>query len=137
MGWSTELFCNLSFNRETFNSKHEVEDRIDEVKQYLQYAREQVRDFSLMTEPAKFCPENYDPIIWVRNEVTDALNDIEEYSIELYKLNILLDNWDRCHNSDGLGIDPPDGIGWNTAFITGDFVETIKYPNSNDISQFE
>lgn len=137
MGWSTELFCNLSFNRETFNSRYDVESRIDEVKQYLQYARERVRDFSLMTEPAKFCPENYDPIIWVRNEVTDALNNIEEYSIELYKLNVLLDNWDRCHDSDGLGIDPPDGIGWNTAFITGDFVKTIKYPNSNDISQFE
>ena len=27
MSWSTELFCNISYNRETFNSKYEVEDK--------------------------------------------------------------------------------------------------------------
>lgn len=130
MGYSTELFCNLHFNRESFNSKREVEDRITETRQYLQFAKDRVRDFALMTEPNKFCPENYDAIIWVRNEVQDAITDIEDYIIELYKLEVLLDNWDRCHTEDGLAIDPPKDIKWNTAFLTGDFIKTVNYPNN-------
>ena len=31
MGWSTELFCNISYNRKTFNSKIEVEDEISDL----------------------------------------------------------------------------------------------------------
>ena len=30
MGWSTELFCNVSYNKETFNSRGEVEDKISD-----------------------------------------------------------------------------------------------------------
>ena len=36
MGWSTELFCNISFNRKTYNSLSEVESDIEETKDILQ-----------------------------------------------------------------------------------------------------
>lgn len=137
MGWSTELFCNITYNRETFNSKYEVKDRIEEIEQYLKISEGRLRDFSMMTEPQKFCPENYDPLIWIRNEVQDAIDEIEEYSIELYKLNLLLENWDNCHNEEGLAIEPPEGITWKTPFLSGDFVKTDKCPNANDISRFD
>lgn len=137
MSWSTELFCNITFNRETFNHIGEVQDRINDVKTYLQNAKDHLRDLLMMTEPAKFCPENYDPLIWLRNEFQDTIDSIEEYSVELYKLEILLENWDSCHDESGLAINPPDEITWKTAFLDGDFVKTIKYPNANDISEFE
>ena len=73
----------------------------------------------------------------MRNEYQDSIDLIEEYSIELYKLNILLSNWDACHDESGLAINPPDGIGWQTAFLDGDFVRTIKHPNTNDILRFK
>ena len=94
MGWSTELFCNISFNRETFNSKIEVQDKIEETKTYIQNAKDHLRDLLMMTEPGKFCPENYDPLIWMHNEFRDSMDLIEEYLVELYKLNLLLSNWD-------------------------------------------
>lgn len=137
MGWSTELFCNISFNRETFNSEIEVQDKIEETKTYIQNAKDHLRDLLMMTEPGKFCPENYDPLIWMRNEFQDSMDLIEEYSVELYKLNLLLSNWDACHEKDGLAISPPEGVGWQTAFLDGDFVRTTKYPNANDILRFK
>ena len=131
MGWSTELFCNISFNRETFNSKIEVQDKIEEIETYIQNAKDHLRDLLMMTEPGKFCPENYDPLIWMRNEFQDSMEEIEDYSVELYKLNLLLTNWDACHNDNGLAINHPDGIDWNTAFLDGDFIRTVKYPDIN------
>lgn len=137
MGWSTELFCNITFNRDTFNTKFEVQNKIDETKTYLQNAKDHLRDLLMMTEPGKFCPENYDPLIWMRNEFQDSMDLIEEYSVELYKLNLLLSNWDACHEESGLAISPPEGIGWQTAFLDGDFVKTTKCPNANDILRFK
>lgn len=132
MGWSTELFCNITFNRDTFNTKFEVQNKIDETKTYLQNAKDHLRDLLMMTEPGKFCPENYDPLIWMRNEFQDSMEEIEDYSVELYKLNLLLTNWDACHNDSGLAINHPDGINWNTAFLDGDFIRTVKYPDINE-----
>ena len=132
MGWSTELFCNITFNRDTFNTKFEVQNKIDETKTYLQNAKDHLRDLLMMTEPGKFCPENYDPLIWMRNEFQDSIEEIEDYSVELYKLNLLLTNWDACHNDSGLAINHPDGIDWNTAFLDGDFIRTVKYPVINE-----
>lgn len=137
MGWSTELFCNISFNKETFNCKEAVQERINDIERYLQNDKDHLRDLLMMTEPAKFCPENYDPLIWLRNEFQDAIDSVEEYSMELYKLKTLLINWDACHDENGLAINPPDGITWETAFLDGDFVKSIKYPNANDISRFK
>ena len=45
---------------------------------------------------------------------------------------MLKENWTKCHDENGLAIDPPNGIGWDTAFLDGDFVKTVKYPNSED-----
>lgn len=137
MSWSTELFCNITFSRETFNSKSEVQDRIEETERYLQTTKDSLRNFVIMTEPQKFCPENYDPLIWVNGELQDLLDYIEEYSVELYKLRTLLTNWDKCHDENGLAINPPEGIKWDTAFLDGDFVKSIKCPNANDISRFK
>lgn len=136
MSWSTELFCNITFNRETFNSKSEVEERIEEIERYSQRVRDQIRDLAMMTEPQKFCPENYDPIIWLRNEIQDSLDALEEGTIDLYKLNLLLENWSSCHDEKGLAIEPPDEVR-NGAFLEGDFVKTTKCPNANDISRFK
>ena len=136
MSCSTKLFCNITFSRETFNSKSEVEDRIEETERFLQITKDQIRNFVMMTEPRKFCPENYDPLIWINNEYEDLMASIKDYSIELYKLRTLLNNWDNCHEEDGLAICPPDNITWKTAFLDGDFVNTIKCPNANDISRF-
>lgn len=73
----------------------------------------------------------------MHNEYQDSIDLIEEYSIELYKLNILLSNWDTCHDESGLAISPLEGIDWKTTFLDGDFIKTTEHPNANDISKFK
>ena len=133
MGWNTELFCNITFNKETYNSKNEVLNEIDHIQKCLESAKQDCRNLLLMTEPKKFCPEDDDPICWMTNLYNSNLELIEEYTITLYKLELLLENWDSCHNEEGLAINPPDNITWKTAFLDGDFVNTVKYPNANGV----
>ena len=135
MGWSTELFCNITFNKETYNSKYDVQQKIEDLEKMIQICKDNIRDLIMMTEPNKFCPENYDAYIWVSNEYRDNIDLLEEYNVELYKLNLLLDNWETCHNEEGLAINPPENITWKTAFLEGDFVNSVKYPKANSINE--
>ena len=132
MSWSTELFCNITFSRESFNSKDEVYNRIDELQKCIQTAKDNIRDLVVITEPNKFCQEDDEPLSWLINEYSGYIELIEEYSVELYKLNMLLEHWDYCHNEDGLAIDPPDNITWKTSFLCGDFVNSVKRPHANE-----
>ena len=133
MGWSTELFCNISYNRKTFNSKIEVEDEISDLDNRIESCKKVLRDMALMTEPSKFVDNNTNPYYFVTEQVEDNLELLEEYIIERYKLLILLDSWDNCHNKEGLAIYPPDNVNWNTAYLHGDFVKSTKYPTNKDL----
>lgn len=133
MSWSTELFCNISYNRETFNSKIEVENKISDLDKEIETCKQTLRNMALMTEPTKFVDDNTNPYDFVTGQVEDSLELLEEYLIDRWKLYILLDNWDNCHNEKGLAIYPPDEINWDTAYLHGDFVRSTKYPTNNDL----
>ena len=136
MGWSTELFCNISFNRKTYNSLGEVESDIEEIKDILQRYKDKIKAYAIMTEPdkmIKFDDESYDNLLsQVDGEVSDMLEEMEEYYNELFRLQYLWDNWENCHTKEGLAIDIPEGIDCDSAYLEGDFVKTVKHPNSND-----
>ena len=134
MGFATNLFCNITFNRETYNSLYEVDNRIKELEECLNTCKKEIRDLAMMTEPDKFYnKESYSsPYEFVYKVLEEDFELIEEYNVELYKLYILKENWKKCHDENGLAIDPPDCISWDTAFLNGDFVQTVKYPNLED-----
>lgn len=133
MGWYTELFCNITFNKETYNTKEEVLDRIDDLNRYIATCKSELRDLVVMTEPSKFSEKDEDPYCWLINTFNNNLELLEEYTIELYKLNLLLSNWDACHTNEGLAIDPPEGIHYDSAFLSGDFVNSVKYPDNKTL----
>ena len=139
MGWSTELFCNISFNRKTYNSIYEVEKDIDECKSMIQLYIDKLRTLAVMTEPQKMinckdCEGNpIDPIDLINTEFNRIVEEMDDYKYDLFKLEYLRDNWKYCHNDKGLAIDPPENIQWDTAFLDGDFVKTVKYPNGDSL----
>lgn len=137
MGWSTELFCNISFNRKTYNSLYEVESDIEEMKDILQRYKDKIKAYAVMTEPdkmIKFDDESYDNLLsQVNDEVSDMLEEMEEYYYELIKLEYLRDNWDNCHTKEGLAINAPEGITWETAYLDGDFIKGTKNNNQNEV----
>ena len=66
MGWQTDLFCNITFNRETYNNLYEVEDRISELEGYVNTCKKEIRNLAIMTEPEKFYnKEDYNIVISV------------------------------------------------------------------------
>lgn len=132
MAWSTDLFCNISFSRETFNTIEEVYNRIDELKACLETAKDRIRGLVIITEPNKFCNEEDDVLYWLSSEFKDNMKLVEEYTIELYKLNLLCENWTACHTVEGLAIDRPDNVPSNAAYLSGDFIRSVKYPNGNE-----
>lgn len=137
MGWSTELFCNISFNRKTYNSLGEVESDIEEMKDILQRYKDKIKAYAVMTEPdkmIKFDDESYDNLLsQVNDEVSDMLEEMEEYHYELIKLEYLRDNWDNCHTKEGLAINAPEEITWETAYLDGDFIKGTKNNNQNEV----
>ena len=128
MGWSTELFCNISFNRKTYNSLYEDESDIEEIKNILQMYKDRIKAYAVMTEPdkmIKFDDEKYDNLlVQVSNDTSDMLEEMEEYYDELFRLLYLWDNWENCHTKEGLAINPPKEITWDTAYLEGDFVKS-------------
>ena len=134
MGWVTDLFCNIVFNRKTYNSKYEVESDFEELDKLINATVRRLTDLAIMTEPNKFFTDpDLDILSSISTEVRDQLEELEEYYIERYKLSLLLEYWDDCHNEDGLAINPPDNIDWKTAYLDGDFVKTVKRPNEEII----
>lgn len=138
MGWCTDLFCNISYNRKTYNSKYDVEQDLEEVNNMIKYFTNKLRNLAFMTEPQKLlnCKdcEGFDlnPADVVNQEFDEALEGLEEYLYKKFALDYLIDNWENCHNEEGLAIGPPEGISWNTAYLDGDFVRTVKHPEGCD-----
>lgn len=126
MGWTTDLFCNITFHKETYNSKYEVESEIEELNHSIKNNEEYLKKLVFITEPNKFFPD--DTFYSIDSAVKDTLEILQEDYIKKYKLELLLDNWEMCHTEDGLAIDPPEDMGYDTAYLSGDFVKSVKHP---------
>ena len=126
MGWSTDLFCNISFNKETFNSKSQVTDRLDEVNEDIIKCENELRNLALMTEPNKFTDS--DPYEFVTDILENNLDELKMCAVEKWKLSLLLENWDDCHDKEtGLAKYPPEIC--DQSYLCGDYVKSDKYPD--------
>jgi hypothetical protein len=124
MSHSTELFCNISFNRETYDTLHKVEDAIADYEHTINLAIADLKNFALMTEPEKFCPEGSDVLQWIKDSIEDNINIIQDLSVDIYKLTQLRENWKHCHNKDGKAIEFPGN--WTYAYLQGDYIDSVK-----------
>ena len=83
MGWSTDLFCNIHYNRKSYNSKYEVEQDLEEANNMIKYFTNQLHNLAVMTEPQKLlnCKdcEGYDlnPVDVISREFNEALEGLE------------------------------------------------------------
>lgn len=127
MSQSTYLYTHLTFCGKTYNSLREVEEDLAKLDEQQKRIKNRLMTLAMMTEPSKFNDTTASNAEWIENEVETLLEDYEYVQIDLYKLEMLKDSWDECHNENGLGIDPPEGL--DRTFIDGDYVKTVKYPN--------
>lgn len=133
MGWATYLTCNIVFNRETYNSIHEVHSSLAECKDMIKYLETKLKSLAVMTEPKKFCDEDDDPLAWVELQVKESLEELEEQYIERAKLELLLENWSNCHDSEGYAIKSPESFSFDTAYLEGDFIKHKEDEKSTEV----
>lgn len=125
MSWSTELYCNISFNRESYNSLYEVESKIEDLNDLIEGCKSSIKDYMLMTEPNKMLGTENSPYNYLIEEYKLLMEELEEYTIDRYKLYLLKSNWKACHNKEGKAINPPEDI---KPYLCGDFVNSVDYP---------
>lgn len=137
MGFGTTVFTRLYFSHQTYNSLEEIQEKIEELESWIRNEREKIGKFAIMTEPDKWWRKDEaevgeTPMVWVENEIENALNAIEEYREELTRLYILEGAWDECHDKDGIGIGLPKNVKYGDSYIHGDFIKT-KDPDTGEI----
>lgn len=106
MSWGTNLRANIEFDRCTFTHKSEVEEALE------------------------FESMNANDILWdiIRQnvnldslELRELTEQLEQAFVDKYKLKLLLENWDKCHASDGTPVHSDEPWTKNPE-IWGDFI---------------
>lgn len=132
MSQSTRLFTAINFAGKTYNSINEVHVELLDVEARIEDLKSNLRVLAYMTEPNKIKPEDATVSEYLDANVNYLYTEFEELFVKRYKLELLLDEWDKCHNNEGLGINPPDDVK-NKSFIDGDFVYTEKHPTNESL----
>lgn len=129
MGWETRFTTTLTFNKETYDSLYKVEDDLEDVNDTIRIIETRLRNLVMMTEPAKFCPKDYDPLNWLEHETKECLEELKSLYVNRFMLSCLKNDWNQCHTENGEPIHPPKEIcneQGDVAFIDGDFILTEK-----------
>lgn len=123
MGWGTSLIHEDYFNKETFKYKSEVEEALKEEREYYERTKQSILALCYMTEPQKMLQQQEDMSIMdsIKYLTEDLFKEFENSSIRIYRLEVLLLEWDSCHNEDGSPKLPPEDL--NVPFIFGDFIQ--------------
>lgn len=133
MGWGTTLYTSLYFSRETFRTKYEVESALNDAKKMRDLYKDKIKAMVYMTEPNKYySTEEGDILEQVQNDLDIQFNELDDYNYEIYKLELLLEEWDKCHNKEGKAICPPEYMPYDACYLHGDFIEMV-YPNGTEV----
>ena len=97
MGWETNVPAMIVFNKETYQDEFQVRQEIEELKDRIKDLKEDLIIYA-MGNPKDFV-EKEEPVMALKNVVKDVLDIIEEDTIKLYKLELLLENF-KCRGGD-------------------------------------
>ena len=130
MGFGTTLYTGIYFHDENYDNVIDVQNRINEVKAIINNYKERMKMYAVCTEPKKFFKDEKDIFLAIHNKIDEYFEILEEYYIELYKLELLLNKWESCHDKEtGYGKLPdPEQKLFSKSFIRGDFINGI-YPD--------
>lgn len=132
MSQSTKLFTTINYAGKTYNSLNDVRVELQDIESRINELKSNLRVLVYMTEPNKMKPEAASVSEYLDANVNYLYSEFEELFIKRYKLEMLVEEWDKCHTNDGLGINPPDDVKYKS-FIDGDFVYTVQYPTNESL----
>lgn len=125
MSTYTNALIHVWFNRQTFDTKEAVKDFIQECRENIESAENDLRKLAWMTEPKKFCGEDEDPEYYIENKLNYALEEFSKNTIDKYIAMKILDAWDYMHNENGDAIGERDQDMDKMQRISGDFIKVV------------
>ena len=92
MGWGIEFNADIYLSRQVFNSKTEVEEKIEEIVQYINNSKSMLMMFASST-PKDIIPEEWEenPLDWINNQINEILDTLQEDMIKTYNLRLYLE----------------------------------------------
>ena len=132
MSQSTRLFTTINFAGKTYNYLDDVRVELQDIETRIAEIKSNLRVLAYMTEPNKMKPEDATASEYLDANVNYLYTEFEELFVKRYKLEMLIEEWDKCHDNEGLGINPPDDVKYKS-FIDGDFVYTVKHPTNESL----
>lgn len=134
MGTGCWLRTTIHYRGESFKTKDDVQDKIDQNNRIIEMCERDLLMYMTMTEPAKFWRESESevgetPLTWMYNEVQRCIDGIKECTEENSRLYILLYEWDECHTEWGVAIEQPKGE-TRGSYYGGDFIDSV-YPDGS------
>lgn len=132
MSQSTRLFTTINFAGKTYNYLDDVRVELQDIETRIEDLKSNLRVLAYMTEPNKMKPKDATASEYLDANVNYLYTEFEELFVKRYKLEMLIEEWDKCHDNEGLGINPPDDVKYKS-FIDGDFVYTVKHPTNESL----
>lgn len=131
MGWGVSIVHEDYFSRENFQNKYDVQHAIEEEKKMYDRAKQSIFALSIQTEPQKMLElkEGMSPIMALQYLTEDLFEELENSTIRLYRLNMLLNEWDDCLESNGKLRKPTEDF---KPFIYGDYINNEEEENENN-----
>lgn len=138
MGWGITLYPQIYYSKVDFKSKYDVEEEIDNTKKIIKMLEDKLLSLVMTTEPNKMMPKDYEgsPQEWLLFEYREIMegygDSLKGYYYELWKLELLYENWDNAHNEHGQAICPPKEAfpEYDTSYMDGDYVDSV-FPNGD------
>ena len=90
MAWGTDFKANVYLSRITFTSIYQVEDKIKELEDEINTARE-ILSMLAIASPNTIIEQDEDPIYSIKNRVEDQVNIIIEAQYTLVLVNLYYD----------------------------------------------
>lgn len=96
MGWGLEFKANIYLSKETYNTEYEVEQEIENLIESINRCKRRLA-LMIAANPSTFIDkgDEVDPLYDLDNKINDHLEMLEEDIVHRYRLQLLLDNWDK------------------------------------------
>lgn len=92
MGWGIEFKTEIFLSRQSYSSKSEVEDKIDEIDQTISDFKSEIKMYAASTPKDIVSFENSeDTVNWLNIRINDLFELIEDHLFQRYQLSLYLE----------------------------------------------
>lgn len=90
MSWGIDFKADIYLSRQSYSSKGEVEDRMEELDKEINDYETELKMYAI-SQPRDVVPDDEDQISWINNRINEILELYQECVNERFKLYLYLE----------------------------------------------